>query len=401
MSFSESLSLGEQTLFQLDKYEGEYNGKNTLNNNEPIVITANRSKVNHDLSSLSPHSSNDNRALDVIDESPTEKSNMLGKSIRERLKNASTSKKSNRKYMRRSRSDPINGANDSKQSKSSLMSFQLENHVLSEDVDLFFDTTIQWDDIKTDEQVTNQKSKVSQKLDDKFENDDFDKYFNDIHTPQIQRDKDQPKNNSLTALCNSDAMDVDNVNVSEVQRLMQTDIIDKTADDLNDGIEWEDSAFFNELLASQQTGQNGTAAAVETAENSTIRDDVEIDTERISMQSGRHKDIEDELESCFLEVSLELSCLNATEMKSTDIQKMGSQLDTSICSRSFTQRQQNSTLSNHNRSSIAILPKPINNLNIDNIIDWHCSPAIVKAYKKKGIHQMFEWQFECLNKPEV
>lgn len=422
MSFSQSsFSFGEQTLFQLDMCEGNVkcNGKNELNNNnKPIASMTNRAQKllsvestsvkanNQNHQSPSPRLSNGNAALDVIDESPTEKTNLLGKSIRERLKNASTSKKSDRKYMRRSRSDPINGANNSKRS-GSMGSF--ERYGLSEDTDLFLDSTMEWDEMK-DARTINQKSKISQKLDDKFENDDFDKYLNDIQTPNIRREQsvhgDQAKNNSLIVLCDSDEMDVememDEVNVTEVERLMQTEKFDKTAEQLtektqehlNDGIEWEDSAYFNELLASQRNNKNDTAMPVEQVDNP--ESDAIVDPECISMQSGQPDAIEEELESCFLEVSLELSNLNATHTKS-EIPKMGTQLDSSICSRSFT--TQRST--KHVENNCSKLPKPINHRSIDNLIEWNCSAAIIKAYKKKGILEMFEWQVECLSHPKV
>lgn len=133
--------------------------------------------------------------------------------------------------------------------------------------------------------------------------------------------------------------------------------------------------------------------------------DTVADPECMSMRSGKHDAVEEELESCFLEVSLELSNLNATENK-TEIQKMGSHLDTSICSRSFnTQRSTNAMRNNSiiavNGSGCSTLPKPINERSIDNLIEWNCSAAIIKAYKKKGILEMFEWQVECLNRPKV
>lgn len=85
---------------------------------------------------------------------------------------------------------------------------------------------------------------------------------------------------------------------------------------------------------------------------------------------------------------------------------MGSHLDTSICSRSFsTQRSTNAMRNNSiismNGSGCSTLPKPINERSIDNLIEWNCSAAIIKAYKKKGILEMFEWQVECLNRPKV
>lgn len=421
MSFSQSFSFGDNTLNQLDVCEGNIhcNDKNALNNNKPIVADIKRnshkllsvksSSVNHEYQSPNPRLSNDNKGLDVIDESPTEKPNVLGKSIRERLKNASTSKKSDRKYMRRSRSDPINGANSSKRSNS--LGFN-EKHGFSEDTDLFLDSTIDWDDTKNDRSTNQQTSKISQKLDDKFGNDDFDKYFNDIQTPQIQI---EAKDNSLIALCDSDEIEVDEeVNVSEVKRLIQTkktnetvaELTEKKADHQNDGIDWEDSAFFNELLATQQNTKNITAP-VELAENPL--DEAVIDPEYISMQCSQRDAVEEELESCFLEVSMELSNLNATETKS-ETQKLGTQLDSSICSRSLSERSMlSANKSNINRTLKAkyaenlrtTLPKPISHRSIDNLIEWNCSPAIIKAYKKKGIQEMFEWQVECLNQPKV
>lgn len=426
MSFSQSLSLGEQTLFQLDVCEGNIHCKreNTLNNNEPIVDSINRNPRKR-LGAKSPsvnecqspglRLSNDNKGLDVIDESPTEKVNVLGNTIRERLKNASTSKKSDRKYMRRSRSDPISGANNSKRSDSLGL---FEKCGFSEDTDLFLDSTLDWSDTRND-RTTHQKSKISQKLDDKFENDDFDKYFNNIQTPRIQKEQavqeHDAKNNSLIALDDSAEMEVvEEVNVSEVKRLIQTEKFDKTVDEetekkdscLDDGIDWEDSAFFNELLASQQN-VNDVAAPVQLAESPL--DDMVADPEYISMQSNPRDVVEEDLELCFLEVSLQLSNLNATEIKS-DTQKMCSQMDTSVSSRKLNERSMihaaensNNTTNNGNyggNNSLA-LPKPLNNRCIDNLTEWNCSAAIIKSYKKKGILEMFEWQVECLNQPKV
>lgn len=427
MSFSQSLSLGEQTLFQLDVCEGNIhcNGKNALNNNEPIVAKINRNpqkllgasspSVNLECQSPGIRLSNDNKGLDVIDESPTEKVNVLGKSIRERLKNASTSKKSDRKYLRRSRSDPINGANNSKRSDSLGL---FEKCGFSEDTDLFLDSTMDWSETKSDH-TTHQKSKISQKLDDKFENDDFDIYLNDIQTPRIQKEQTihehNAKDDSLIALDDSAEMEVDEeVNVSEVKRLIQTEKFEKTVEEvtekkddcLDDGIDWEDSAFFNELMASQQN-VNDVAAPVQQAESPL--DDMVADPEYISMQSNQRDAVEEELELCFLEVSLELSNLNATETKS-ETQRMGSQLDTSVSSRRLGERSMihatqssNNTTTNGNyggNRSLA-LPKPPNKRCIDNLTEWDCSAAIIKSYKKKGILEMFDWQVECLSQPKV
>lgn len=405
MSFSQSMSLGDSTLFQLDICEGIHsNYKNSKT--KSFVSPAKRSKnavIDKPLCndsvhrSPSPGVSNSKKVLDVIDESPTEKTSVLGQTIRERLKNASTSKKStDRKQMRRSRSDPLCG-NRSKQTDS----ISLHNtHGLSEGLDSIFDASMEWSDCD-DKNRTNKKSKL--KLDEKFElNDDFDKYLNDIQTPKCQNDRsDETKKTNLIDLCDSDEMN--DINISEIQRLMRTNEIEteakstnKNNDDDND-IEWDDSAYFNDLLASQPI--QALATTSKEADESLV--DNAADTDCVSMHSFQKDDVNDALESCFLEVSMHLSNLNATEVKSTP--KTGTQLNASIFSTSISAEASNNAkdIQRTDQNGSKFSQPKLDNRSIDNLKQWNCSAPIIKTYKKKGIQEMFEWQLECLSNPKV
>lgn len=409
MAFSQSLSLGENTLNQLDVCEENiHSAGSSVKKNKAITPTRKRSQkplngvsvVNGSTANQSPTTDaiHSNKMLDVVDESPTEKTNVLGKSIRERLKNASTSKKNERKHMRRSRSDPIT-ASDSKISKSSVY-----KPSFTEEYDCIFDSSME---LTEPDDRGAKKTKV--KLDEKFEEDDFDVIFADIQTPGMHRNDEQGNDTKSTAslIALSDSDGSDQVNVSDIERLMRTENnFDKTADPSaqvdneqpKDQIEWEDSAFFNDLLASQQNDVN--AKAIEES-NDTLADIV-IDAECVSMPSGQNEDdrkmMEDNLEECFLEVSIQLSNLNATEAKT--VHRSGSQLDCSF-SRSITQRM--TALDEIRKTDIVTnlsMVRP-NKLCIENLTDWSCTAPIIKSYKKKGIHEMFEWQADCLSIPKV
>ncbi|XP_031620779.1 DNA polymerase theta isoform X2 [Contarinia nasturtii] len=407
MSFSQSFSLGENTLNQLDVYAGNI-GKNINKNSksyisptkkippkQPVVVCL---PTSCDFVNSSPNSDviRSNKIPDVVDESPTEKSNILGKSIREQLKNASTSKKTNRKYMRRSRSDPITTNSDSKISASALY----RKHGFTEDFASMFENTMDLDEMDNDR--ANRKTKI--KLHAKFEEDDFDKYMQNIQTPSLNNDCNDTKNSdSLIALSDSGGS-TQHVNVSEIERLMQTENFETAKSSpvplaSDDEIEWEDSAFFNDLLESQRNSTN------KCLEQNKIEDEADpvIDVECISMQSGRNnyeKAEEDELESCFLENSIHLSNLNSIEIKSMN--KTGyTQLDTSIFSQNISERiVSNEIIAKTESADNLSLAQP-NKFSIDNLSEWSCSAPIIKSYKKKGIHDMFEWQAECLNNPKI
>lgn len=382
MAFSQSFSLGENTLNQLDICEINVKRVDTNVIKNKLIKTMKddthrsinkKAMCNSDILNQTPSldSINSSKILEVIDESPTEKSNILGQSIRERLQTISSSRKSDRKYMRRSRSDPI-----------SITISHDPSNVLTESCGSMFDVTA---DFFEEDGEKSKKAKV--KLNERFENDDFDKYFGDIKTPKIRQGN---QNSSLIAMSDSDG-DAEQINISKIEQLMHTENQIDFAEPKEE-IEWEDSAFFNDLPTTQKY-----LNCDEKQEKDDSLADFLIDAECVSMQNEQ-REVEMEMESCFLEVSIQLTNLNATEAKSMN--KTGTQLDTSISSRNITNREicsqtLHKTEDRHNLSLIS------NKLSIKNIAEWSCSPSIIKMYKKKGLENMFEWQAECLNMPSV
>lgn len=399
MDFSQSFAWGENTLNQLDAgVNCPRTGSNVTNNN--VFKPPNRERSHKMPNSNSKTTSSDfgNQSptveepiiLDSIEESPTEKVHC--KSIRERLRNASTSKKHDRKHMRRSRSDPIT----SSESKVSHSSSTFHKHGFTEDFGTMFDSTMEWH-----EPVERSHKNPKVKLDEKFEDDDFDQLFGGIQTPSAPAQKtiqmNETKNSSLIALSDSDEME--HVNVSELERLILTEnVVGDTSGQKNDQDEilWEDSAFFNDLIASQQN----TVQPEEDKNEADSLAEVVVDAEYISMRSGHAEGVEDEMESCFLEVSMQLSDLNKTEAKS--LHATGTQLDLSISFTSVKEKtiadEVNSQNNGESNNSIVPWAKKVG---IDSLSEWNCSVPIIKSYKKKGIQKMFEWQAECLSNPKV
>lgn len=444
MSFSQSFSFGDDTLDKLDVCGAE---------NERATEQKTTTKTTHQ-HEISPHNRNPNRPpqqgtssrmlppnapvdtrspdpretvttksiLDVIDESPTDKKEVtLGRSIRERLKNASTSKKYHRKHLRRSKSDPLSKDELSMGSMSVDRTHLKSSMLLADDMGGLLDSSDEW---MAQAMPANRSLKSKSKLCDKFGDDDMDSFLNNIDTQPPNHDNTK----ELIAISSSD----EDVQVSAIERMLngidasrnatfnvahsingtlpkeESSFLDNLSADASsemdqnicaDSMEWEDSAFFNNLNGSlgDLSKANGVDEANGQAETNV---DVLIDADcNVSVQHVDHV-VDDELESCLLEVSVELSRLNDTHRLSQATSQLANNNTSQRPAIPIVKSQTlNTTRSEVNPSKATKTQLCLSDIN--NLSQWGCTPAIVREYLKRGIQSMFEWQVECLSKPEV
>lgn len=420
MSFSQSLLFGDDTLDQLDVYDIEHAAPVEQETNTNTSNSAEISRYGASLQMRPPNQtyigSPDPRetsihrtVLDVIDESPTDKKEVtLGKSIRERLKNASTSKKHQRKHLRRSKSDPLT-TDDSSLSRT----YQDKSSMLQHDLDALLDSSDEW----------NVKLKSKTKLYDKFADDSMDSFLKNIQTqPSLNNTKE------LIAISSSD----EDVLVSEIERMINgsNHMSNATFDVppersvlpaeqssnighqpnvnptesspqeqiVETSLEWEDSAFFNNLNVDASI-VNDLSQANEQNENVEMKTNVDILVDADCNLSVQHVDHvnEAELESCYLEISVELSKLNDTHQQSQATPQLVNTSRRMSVPMANTQPTNDRAESN----SPAPLKSQTSVRDINSLSQWGCTSAIIREYIKRGVRSMFEWQQECLSKHEV
>lgn len=424
MAFSQSFSIGELTLEQLDVCEKKFDRNcNKKDDNHipttPTIYNQNTTKISNkktpndvrEYKSPNVKEMNSQMQLDVIDESPTDKSHLLlGKSIKERLKNASTSKKSHRKHLKRSKSDPLSN-DDSKNSTSNNTTTKQKSNTEDFTSSMFNGTELNWNETK------NQSSKLKSKLCDKFSDDEVDSFLKNVKTQSTYQDQHN-NTNELISISSSD----EDVQVSKIEQMLNSNAFsnvtfnfpDKNINEnsentiqrdeklmlkkieenaCNQSLQWEDSALFNDFNYSEcdilkQNEQNKNDTSV----------DVLIDADcNLSIQNVEGSLIQDEIESSYLEVSMELSKLNQFNQQISQRSQNSApkQLNKSIkISNSSKTRELDKCLMNSNSTKLS-------KDDIANLSQWGCTPIIIKEYLKKGIQSMFEWQIECLSKPEV
>lgn len=430
MSFSQSFSFGDDTLDQLD----------VCGTKVPAAIDSQPSQtpkqIGHtqdagassrmpppaDIGSPDPRDAKmKNAALDVIDESPTDKKDVtLGRSIRERLKYASTAKKHQRKHMRRSKSDPL-----SKDDDASLLSSIDRTHAKSSTATNAVGTLLDSSDEWMAAAVTaSHPPKSKSKLCDRFGSssmDDMDSFLKCVDT--------QPNANHSRELIAISSSDEDPMQVSAIERMMHD--LDATGDATFDvvardagvrleesadlagssangptscdnacdaSIAWDDSAFFNNLNGT--LGGDGAATASDLNDSTKAASNVDILVDADCNVSVQHVDqvADDELESCYLEVSLELSKLNETGQLS----QLTPQLLHSTSTRSSVPVTRTQPVAEPIALDRSTMAKPRHcSRDINSLSQWGCTPAIIREYLKRGIESMFEWQVECLSKHEV
>lgn len=136
MSFSQSFQLGDDTLRELERGFIKTTPKLNSNNNNLITPPCKRKHNNNNNSDEKNHH-NRSDLEDIIEDSPTDKSNLTCKSIKERLRNSSRS--SVKKHMRRSKSDPVaaNQSNHSKQTAAQTERMEVD------DFGSMFDSTME------------------------------------------------------------------------------------------------------------------------------------------------------------------------------------------------------------------------------------------------------------------
>lgn len=420
MDFSQSFSLGENTLNRLEKdaYDWNVRSVDKKSNNKEFLTPPKKPtrregnpKICKNVIDRSVSKTPDvciQQPLEVINESPTEKSDIFGQSIVERLKNATSTKKSNRKHLRRSKSDPVSKSAPTNTSSGESL---YQNIGLSEDFGSMFDSTMEWNDMDKNEP----KSKSN--LMDKFEDDGFN--FMDILTQPIQRKLDDTNSSKETGIIElSDSSGTENINVSEIERLMKTvgpdhedqhsfnifsPEIDKQSQlrsiatqkcQTNGQIvksHWEDSAFFNEFSESQLDVVIDKHDPIE---------EILIDADCSISAQTMTSFVENEMKSCFLELTNEISKLDDSigcpsqstqNLHASSIQNRIKSNESRIISIGATKSQK--TISNGSMKSCQ--------LDIENLSGWGCTSAIIREYKNRSIHKMFEWQVECLSNPKV
>lgn len=419
MDFSQSFSLGENTLNQLDAYDRNARSVGKKSSEKEFLSPLKKPTCREGNATICKNVVNSSvtktpdvqiqQPLEVINESPTDKSEIFGQSIVERLKNATSTKKSNRKHFRRSKSDPVSNGPSTDTSSGDL----LYRHIgLSEDFGSMFDSTMEWNDVKKNEP----KSKSN--LMDKFEDDGFN--FMDIETQPIQRKLDDTNSSKETGIVElSDSSGTENINVSEIERLVKTVDFDhdnqhsfnifspemnKQSQRQNSATQksqtegqsvtnhWEDSAFFNDFLESQ------SAVVIDKHDPN---DEVLIDADCSVSAQNISSFVENEMKSCFLELTNVISKLDDSighPSQSTQNLHDNSSIQNRIKSNESRLMSSGATQSQET-SSNGLMKRC--RLDIENLSEWGCTGAIIREYKNRSIHKMFEWQVECLSNPKV
>lgn len=413
--------MGDDTIRELENCEKKQMQKPTT----PDLLTPPSSKkrikcnnkINCDQTKDKPGRSD----LDVIDESPTEKSSILGQSIKDRLRNVSSSSKSKRKYLRRSKSDPLTKeANKSDENEhmdkysymhgfsenfSSLLDstsdFQYKNEEIAavkngeikentfhENIDHFFQESVDWesqlrklDHLKSQNKPTENfnLNEIDENLCDDFFESKFTLENENINVSKIEsllRSFDDKTGNQVKS--EDIFKETDPANNQHEEQL-------KVPESMSEQLRWDESEFFNSFHEavhnSLQVARERESEAEKEVVNTSSADTVELDHSLSQFIAG-------EMEVCKLDVSEALSILDENivlPMKNESIR------NTSRLTQSFNTK---------NVTDAVPIPARIDK-NIESLADWGFPQIILNQYQKKGIKQMFDWQAECLNKPNV
>lgn len=416
MAFSQSFSFGEDTLNLLDY--GEKDKKNDFETppcKKRNTASATTSKVDA-LRNDSNNNSNANQrktttgrsppklGMEIIEESPTEVRPALGRSIKERLRNASASSShsKSRKQLRRSKSDPV---------ASPSATFTRRKHP----IEIVTHDSDSDDFISIFGNVPSQSShSVGHRID--LECDSFEKYVENIQSQPRNNAEVKHKEPSLMAENLSDFFSSEfniqldeEVNVSRIESLIKSqanqqnvnetkvstkanasnfEATDQSAKNCS-GVVWEESIYFDEININQ---------IVNTMRDESIRNETFVEAavdESIRNEEVNASAINDsDLNFCKLEVSCALSEFGSQLLNdSVTPQAMSTQVVQSIVASAH-----ESTLTPP--VQLQQLPSETefeDKTDLKMLSSWGCNGVILREYRKKGFAKMFEWQAECLS----
>lgn len=421
MSFSQSFFMGDDTMRELEKCEK----KKLLKPGQLDLSTPPSNKKRNKCSDRNADA--DHRPgrsdLDVIDESPTEKTSiLLGQSIKDRLRNVSSISKSKRKYLRRSKSDPItkdaDKLNDTRQANKHLhmhrfsegffSSFDNEDDhnitngqiaceteatelnkesVFNEQIDQFFQESIDWESQlrRLDQIKPPIKSPEKQKLNALDEN-IYDEFFYSKFTLEEENGNISKIESLLKSFDEKTSEDIFKETDSERNPTqLQNKSESKIPGSMSQLLRWDESEFFDSfhevLNSSLKDAEEKELEAGKEVINTSVADTIELNQSLSQFIAG-------EMDACKHNVSEALSILDDNVI----MQKKSSSIPNS------SQLSQSSNIRNVTNSN-----QPANKVdqNIESLNEWNFPLVILNQYLKKGIKQMFDWQAECLNNPDV
>lgn len=426
MSFSQSLLIGDNTLRELDKCENERvypaefvtpSGKRkcSTTNNVTLVKKSCERNINNDANNNKEANASINvlvPPLDVVDDSPTDKSHTLGKSIKERLRNISAIRSEEKRNLRRSKSVTVSKNQTENQHPVYLLNTANKR---SKGTGSAFDSKVQC------------KSKYKSDRTD-LDGDSFDQYIQNIQTqhktvksPNLQNqartERSLEREGNFSELFSSQfTLEAEQLNVSKIERMMQTkvnitecpivpgsenlfsdnDICDgNNAHGLSvanpkDSIQWEESLFFD------------NSDVIAQHEKSLINAMRENEHESIKLEQSAHVEadlhdfIAEEIQFCKAnkDISMVLMELNNKSSHNASSAQLLHQSPFNRTSKICEGKTKNLNRSRTRRSHLSAT-------DMANLADWGCSNLVLNEYRKKGIERMFEWQADCLGNENV
>lgn len=443
MSFSDTFALGDKTLQELERgfIKNVPKPSNDFVTPPPskrrAIATRETNNMNNN-NSASEVNLYRNDFDEIIEESPTDKTSLTNKSIKERLRKSSRS--SARKHeLNRSKSEPITPKPKQQQKMSGITRLN--------DLDAMFDSPMELSAQVESAKATSSRGKV-------VFNESIDKYFQDSFGGFTQMNG-LNKQNDRPVVANNAAINTESmsqffqsqfsleaanghINVSHLEAMLKTQRqnADITSEDLfrdvNDAnvaisqisfqetdniavdadvemaaaitvpttqdmsrIHWDESEFFDDLNINSidsKPADEKIARNIEMNVNENIVLDGSI---RENLNASIAMFIETEVENCNINVSAILNDVPQSQApmrlpsQYAELSHPAIGRNTPIQSTRSTPKQR------------PIEQKEVDIRDMQSLLDWGFTRIILEEYKKKGIFKMFDWQAECLNNTAI